>query len=377
MRKAFVVVALLAVAFAAVPASALVPDAGALPTGQYVAKYQNYSDLYVPAGATYTDTASNIYGSPSGALPSSTVGAATSGTPLLFGGNAADLLNGTGVLENRAIFNATDIFTTGGTKVWNGSSQQLSGLFYNLTLTGVTVGSTAITLDFSPSTRTAPLSGPGLATAPTGSGGVLQVYANTTLPWATAGNAPDPNGVGNLLNTSLPATVASVNARTPVSTGTWGPGSWVEGSGATSDTYVGASAGSLWLSAEFVPLEDAGVTPVDGDPTAVFEETVALNFSSAVADGFLHLVGGSDFPNIGLGDLGFGPYVDLTILSDEATPGVVSGSLEPNLNYFGTGYWPVDSNDPVSFDVQIIPEPATLSLLGFGLAGLLMRRRKK
>jgi hypothetical protein len=91
-------------------------------------------------------------------------------------------------------------------------------------------------------------------------------------------------------------------------------------------------------------------------------------------------VGGVEYPNIEKGaEATSGINVDLTLLANEATPGVnpANGDLTPATGYNGIGYWPVDSEDPVSFAIQVVPEPATLSLLGLGLAGLLARCRRK
>ena len=383
MRKVLLVVALLAVALAATPASAVIfSDASGLTTGSYEGKFANYSDLYFADGtaaqaginaAAGANGAPLLFGAPSSALTSA-VAAYEAGGP-----------NAPGTLENRAIFNATSILdNSSGKTVWNGSSQQLSGLFYGLTLSGVTVAGTTVTLDFVPTNRSTPLSGPGLAGLPAFAGGVLQVYANSSLNF----NA-DPNTAGNL--TGLPKLITTVNGSSAVMNGTapaatagsWAPANWVAGTGATSDTVtdVNADGGSLWLSGEFVPfgyLAPYGVFATDGDPFTVFEETLNLASGNGSATGYVDLVGGSDYSNITAGGaLGFGPYVDLTIGADEYTPGVTTpGTLNPRLNYNGLGYWPVDSQDPVEFDVTIIPEPCTLSLLGFGLAGLLFRRRK-
>lgn len=73
VTKVFWVMALLAAALAAAPANAgYVTDVNSLSPGTYAADFSNYSDLYVPAGATWN---TSQFGTVTGA-----VGA---GTPML------------------------------------------------------------------------------------------------------------------------------------------------------------------------------------------------------------------------------------------------------------------------------------------------------
>ena len=373
VTKVFWVMALLAAALAAAPANAgYVTDVNSLSPGTYAADFSNYSDLYVPAGATWN---TSQFGTVTGA-----VGA---GTPMLYGANAADLSAGIGVLENRAIFNASDI-TSGGSSAWLPISQQVTGLFYDLTLTGVTLTGTGVTssltLDFSPGTRNAPLFGsPGLAGAPAGSGGILQIYASNTLDFTA-----DPKNGGSLnLGTGMhPASKSAetVNTTAPVSTGAWGPAQWVQGSGTASDTYATASQGSLWLEGEFVPLERIGFTPMDGNASTVFEETINLGSGTGTGVGDVYVTGGSEYSQIS-------SLVGLTVtesLPMNSTTVLSTDQLGPTVSYFGAGYWPSDSGDPAGFTLSAVvaatptPEPVSMIFFATGLVavgGYVAKRR--
>jgi hypothetical protein len=339
--------ALLAAAITVAPASASPVDVNNLPAGKFAANFENYSDLYVPAGVTWNSSSF-------GAL----TGAAGSGSPMLYGASIADLSAGIGVLENRAIFSAATI-NSAGSPIWSSlaSSQQLTGLFYDMTLNGVTLDTFtgALYLDFSPSARSNPLSGsPGLTGAPAGSGGVLQVYESSS---ATPFN---PNMGGTLdLGT---ASAQTVNTTAPVSNGAWGPAQWVQGATSTSsDAYPTASQGSLWLEGEFVPL----ARPIDGNTSTVFEEEINLSSGVGSAVGNVYVTGGSEYPRVT-------SLLSLTV--DERLPsntGSLPGDvLGPTTNYYGTGYWPADSNDPAGFTLSAVPEPVSMIFFGTGLVAI-------
>jgi hypothetical protein len=366
-------------------------DASDLQGGTYQAKYLNFSDLYYAQGTSsaITGASSNagvngapvLYGAPTTALGNAVIAYLTGGA------------NAPGTLENRAAFNAGEIdYTNGpysGSKAWNGATQQLSGLFYNLTLSGAVVGTlgsdTTVTLDYVPSTRSTPLAGlPGVSSLPVGSGGVIQIYASSTLNFS-----PDANGAGSLSPSGQTASGVNgssqvQNGNAPAATaGSWAPANWVAGTGSTSDsvTGTGSTSGSLWLAGEFVPFSAVGKTAADGDPNTVYQEEIDVTTGASIgeASGYVDLVGGSEYPFIEKGaEATSGINVDMTLLADEATPGVDTlGNLSAASGYSGIGYWVADSEDPVAFAIVSVPEPATLSLLGFGIAGLLARCRKK
>ncbi len=349
MKKVLSVVALLAAAIMAAPATAGPVSVNDLPGGSYAANFENYSDLYVPAGATW---ASSSFGTQ--------VGAAGTGTPMLYGASIADLSAGIGVLENRAIFNAATI-NTAGNPIWSSlaSDQQLTGLFYDLTLTGVTQIGPELYLDFSASTRTNPLAGsPGLTGAPANSGGVLQVYESSLA-------TPFSANVGGTLSLGSKS-ASTVNTTAPVSTGAWAPAQWVEGSGTSSDTYPTASQGSLWLEGEFEPLVDASITPKDGNVTTVFEE--AINLTSGVGSGVgnVYVTGGSEYPRVT-------SLLSLTVderLPSNSSNDISTDVLGPTTNYYGTGYWPADSNDPAGFTLSAVPEPVSMIFFVTGLVAV-------
>lgn len=294
--------------------------------------------------------------------------------------------------EQRTIFQVTTIYDNGGNPEFDSSSPtELTGLLYDLKVIGIhQVGgptSQSFVLDFGLAARN-PLTATGadvdgdsigainpVSGLPIVFGGVMEVYEDSTKDYTA-----DPGGIGRL-DSILPA--ASVN---PLPAGN-APSYWVEGQPTNvRDSFVNVSDGSLWLSAQLVELQYMADIGIIGDPAlgglgytagTLLRETIDVSDGTGDGQAFLNVFGGSAEGAI---ERGFaGGLADMGMLFDVNLPwfDIFTGMWNDTFVYQGPGYWTVDSQDPIVFSV--IPEPATISLLGLGLVGIatLRRRRKK
>ena len=213
---------------------------------------------------------------------------------------------------------------------------ELTGLVYNLTVSSfVFITQTQVAINFT--------------------GGRVAYYLDTSWEGADEQHVMDPVGG------DAPLEWVEDSA-------TWG-GAGMDGFtniNLLSDGVTADPGSSLWLLGDFLPVDVAGTTL-----TYVINLATGLGSSSG---GLVDLIGGSELGLFtqGLGLTPLGADYDMTFQ--------YTTSQDPDNFYYTStfaddGFWQISSSDPVR--ANIVPEPATLSLLGLGVVGLIARRRKR
>jgi len=272
--------------------------------------------------------------------------------------------------ENRAVFQVDQAIQGVTQTIPEG---QLTGLFYNNSIAAVIpsvdiFGHVSFDIYYTGSTRN-PIDISNDPDAPAGSGGVIEIWLDSTVE----NNQADANFMYDQLDPQGTLAVPTGSA----------PFLWQEsGHSSGRDAYPNVNRttdgtadddSTLWLQLVLTPI---GFLP-DGTPILLHERIDTWTGAGVYDPAFLNIVGGSAQ---GLFDRDvYGPGRDLELQLTVQGPGLnglpSSYNTAPD-NAADRGNWQVRSSDPVTASI-IIPEPATMSLLGLGFAALAAYRRRR
>jgi len=349
MRKVLAVLAVLAI----VAGSASAFD---LEAGLYSGSITDRSNVY--SGGNQPDDDSDY------ALPE------TPGSPVNVGDEQRTVFSldalSFGVLDVNPFSGDVKITETGPSVTY--TPKNLKGVLYDINVSGITNG--------------VPVAGDGLLhdiyKTPggryTSTGGTDGTWTDTVAS-PSVGLVTSAGGYGGLL-----VIYEDPTAGTPTNPFSAGPSAWREpgqpghvasplaGVLSDSDNFPGITdQGLVWLVAVLTPLPASAYNFPVGAPagTVLVEKGFSVD-SGGTGDAsgiaFANIIGGSAASLFMLDIFGAGRDIRIDFDIDFDANGTVDG-------------WQVESDDPVQFGA--IPEPATLTLLGLGLASLGVIRRRK